>query len=200
MTPRTRKLLLFAGLAGGGALFYARKHRRFAGIKLKRSIVIDRPPRDLYIFWRNFENLPRITELLESVKVLDDTRSRWTIRAPGSLPLQWDAEITTDRQDEMIGWRSSVNWLIETAGYARFEPLHGNRKTLVRVALEYYPPAGRIGAAFAAIFGKRPGTHIAEMLRRFKQLMEQGEFAGSPLACTGTSAVEGDDEAPYLVR
>jgi uncharacterized membrane protein len=75
----------------------------------------------------------------------------------------------------MIGWRSMEGSPIETAGYVRFEPAPGERGTLVRVALEYGLPAGRIGAIVASLFGKRPGAHVEEMLRRFKQVMETGE-------------------------
>src|SRR5262245_48442298 len=38
MTSRD-KMLLFAGLTVGIAAFYASRHRRFSGIKLKRTIV-----------------------------------------------------------------------------------------------------------------------------------------------------------------
>jgi uncharacterized membrane protein len=77
----------------------------------------------------------------------------------------------------MIGWRSIEGSPIETAGYVRFEPAPDGRGTLVRVALEYGLPAGRVGALVATLFGKRPGAHVEEMLRRFKQVMETGESA-----------------------
>ena len=175
---RNEKILLLtaAGIAITGTV-YAMKRRRFSGIKLKKSVIIDRPAADLYSFWRDFQNLPRIADILESVEVLDDLRSRWTIAAPGEIPVQWDAEITKDIQDEMIGWRSLESSAIETAGYVRFEPASGGRGTLVRVALEYYLPAGRVGAIVATLFGKRPGAHVEDLLRRFKQLMETGESA-----------------------
>jgi uncharacterized membrane protein len=158
-----------------GTVYAITRGRRYSGIKLKKSILIDRPAADLYSFWRHFGNLPRIADILESVEVLDDMRSRWTISAPGEIPVQWDAEVTKDISNEMIGWRSMEGSPIETAGYVRFEPAPGERGTLVRVALEYGLPAGRIGAIVASLFGKRPGAHVEEMLRRFKQVMETGE-------------------------
>jgi uncharacterized membrane protein len=95
----------------------------------------------------------------------------------GDIPIHWEADITKDIRNEMIAWRSVEGSMIETAGYVRFEPAPGERGTLVRVALEYNVPAGKIGAAIATLFGKRPGAHVEEMLRRFKQLMETGEVA-----------------------
>jgi uncharacterized membrane protein len=146
-------------------------------MKLKRSIIIDRPAAELYTFWRNFENLAKIADILSSVQVLDHRRSRWTVSAPGGIPIHWDAEIIKDLENEMIGWRSIPASPIETAGYVRFEHAPGGRGTMVRVALEYDVPAGRVGAAVASALGKRPGAHVEELLRRFKQLMETGEMA-----------------------
>ena len=59
---------------------------RGQGIKVERSLVINRPADELYAFWRNFENLPRFMDHLESVTVLTPGRSRWTARAPGRQP------------------------------------------------------------------------------------------------------------------
>src|SRR5688572_33072844 len=107
MKSNVKKALLIAGV---GVAIYgtvsALKRRRYSGIKMKKTIIIDRPAEDLYSFWRDFQNLPRIADILESVEVLDDLRSRWTVAAPGEIPIQWDAEITKDLPSEMIGWRS----------------------------------------------------------------------------------------------
>jgi uncharacterized membrane protein len=51
------------------------------------------------------------------------------------------------------------------------------RGTIVRVKLQYSPPAGKVGAAVAWVFGDAPQQVIREGLRRFKQLMETGEIA-----------------------
>lgn len=178
MNRTTKRILAIGGAtAAVGGVVYAFKQPKYSGIKLKKSIIINRPAADLYAFWRNFENLARIADILESVQVLDDNRSRWTVSAPGEIPIQWDAEVTKDVKDEMIGWASVDGSAIETAGYVRFEPTAGRRGTLVRVALEYDLPGGKAGAALATLFGKRPGAHVEDLLRRFKQVMETGEFA-----------------------
>jgi len=173
---RNRNLLLLVGAASGAIVIgsLTKRSRKYSGMKLKRSIEIGRSPAELYAFWRDVENLPKITDVLASVKSMGETWSRWTIRGVGT-ELTWDSEITADRENEMIGWRSKEGSSIETAGYVRFSP--GRDGTVVRVALEYSLPAGKIGAALASIFGNRPGAVVEDALRRFKQLMETGEVA-----------------------
>jgi len=39
------------------------------------------------------------------------------------------------------------------------------------------PPAGKLGATVAKLFGEAPDQQISDDLRRFKQLMEAGEVA-----------------------
>ena len=174
------KILITAGAAAAAAgIVYAVRSPRFSGIKMKKSILIDRPISDLYAFWRDFTNLVRITDFVQSVDVLSDTRSRWTVAGPGGIPVHWDAEITKDVPDQIIGWQSLEGSAIETAGYVRFEPTPSGRATLVRVALEYKLPAGKVGAAIASLFGARPAAHLDSLLRRFKQLMETGEMSMS---------------------
>ena len=181
MNQKVKQILIVAGAAAavGGTVYALRRGRRYSGVKMKKAIIISRSPADLYAFWRHFGNLARITDILQSVEVLDDVRSRWTASAPGEIPIQWDAEITKDLKNEMIGWRSTESSAIETAGYVRFEPAPRGRGTIVRVAMEYALPAGRVGAALATLFGKRPGAHVEEMLRRFKHVMETGEAAAA---------------------
>ena len=44
------------------------------------------------------------------------------------------------------------------------------------VEMQYNPPGGKLGAAFAKIFGEEPNQQVHEDLHRFKQLMETGEI------------------------
>ena len=112
----SKKMLILCATAAGGAYLYASRRPRYSGIKLKQSIIIDRAAAELYEFWRDFENLPKIADTLDSVHVIDSNRSRWTVTAPGGIKVQWDAEITKDVENEMIGWRSTPDSTIETAG------------------------------------------------------------------------------------
>ena len=154
-----------------------------AGIKVEKSVTVNKSPDELYRFWRNFENLPRFMDHLESVQVQSDNRSHWVAKAPAGTTVAWDAEITEDRPDELISWRSLPNADVDNEGTVRFVPAPAGRGTEVRVSLAYNPPAGVVGATVAKLFGEEPNQQVAGDLRRFKNIMEAGEIpttAGQP--------------------
>ncbi|HEV8617437.1 MAG TPA: SRPBCC family protein [Methylomirabilota bacterium] len=147
------------------------------GVKIDRSVTIAAPPERLYAFWRNFENLPRIMSTVERVKVLSETRSRWTVRAPVGMHVEWEAEIINDKPSELIAWRSVDNAFVTHAGSVRFEPVAGGNATRVDVSLQYDPPGGRLGHAVAALFNEDAGHQVERDLNDFKQATESGRLA-----------------------
>ena len=146
------------------------------GIHVEQSMTVERTPWDLYSFWRNFENLAQFLHHVESVKVLDEKRSHWVVRAPAGTTVEWDAEIINDEPNSLIAWRSLANANVDNAGSVRFVPGPEGRGTEVRVVIDYIPPGGRVGKWVATMFGKNPSHQIREDLRRFKRLMETGEI------------------------
>ncbi|HEX8368773.1 MAG TPA: SRPBCC family protein [Pyrinomonadaceae bacterium] len=142
-------------------------------IHVTKSITINKSPAELYQFWHNFENLPQFMTHLESVTVTDEKRSHWKAKAPLGTTVEWDAEVTSDIENERIGWVSVEGSEIPNSGVVEFRPT-SNRGTELRVVLTYEPPAGELGAIFAKLFGEEPNGQVREDLRRFKQLMESG--------------------------
>ena len=110
---------------------------------------------------------------LESVAVMDGNRSHWKAKAPLGYTVEWDAEITSDRENERIGWQSLEGADIANSGVVEFRPTK-DRGTEVKVTLTYSAPGGKLGEVVAKVFGEEPGQQIAEDLRRFKSLMETG--------------------------
>lgn len=144
-------------------------------IHIRKSILINRPAQELYRFWRELTNLPRVMRHLESVEATDEQRSRWTAKGPAGSHIQWEAEITEDRPGEAITWRSLEGASVENRGSVTFGSAPGGRGSIVSVELHYNPPAGALGAAFAKLFGEEPELQLQDDLRRFKQTMETGE-------------------------
>jgi uncharacterized membrane protein len=143
------------------------------GIKIEESVTILRSQEELFGFWRRLENLPRVMHHLCSVQELGGNRSHWVAKGlTGNV--EWDAEIITERPNELIGWKSLDDSEVDTAGSVHFRPAPGNRGTEVKVVLSYNPPAGQVGATIAWLAGHDPESQIREDLRAFKRLMETG--------------------------
>jgi len=146
---------------------------RGEGIRVERTITVNRPREEVYHFWRQLENLPRFMDHLESVTVLDEERSHWVAKAPAGTKVEWDASIQDEIENELIVWRSLPGSDIDNAGSVHFIP--AAEGTEVRVVLSYDPPAGKVGAAVAKLLGEEPEQQIEEDLRRFKQVVEAAE-------------------------
>lgn len=151
---------------------------RGEGTRIGQSVVIDRPQDELFHFWRQFDNLPRFMDNLESVTILDDRRSHWVAKGPAGTRVEWDAEIHNEIEDELIAWRSLPGAEVDQAGSVHFSPAH-NGGTEVRVVMRYATPAGRLGDAVVRLLGDDPERQIADDLRRFKQVMDAGEVSPS---------------------
>jgi uncharacterized membrane protein len=147
------------------------------GIRVETRYTIARPAEELFTFWRNFENLPKFMNHLKSVTCSGGNRSHWVASGPAGMEVQWDAEIINEEPNRLIAWRTVGEGDVDSTGTVRFLPAPGERGTEVHVNLNYIPPAGKMGAALAKMFGDDPKTMIEEDLRRFKQLIETGEVA-----------------------
>lgn len=158
------------------------------GIHVEESVIVDRPAAELYAFWKQLENLPTFMRHLKSVTKIDDRRSHWVANAPAGMTAEWDAEVINDERDALIAWRSLGGATVDNAGSVRFVPDAFGRATEVRVTMDYIPPAGRVGAVIATLFGGDPALTIREDLRRFKRALETGQTAGA------ASGVEGQPQ------
>lgn len=147
------------------------------GVHVVKSITINRPMDEVYGFWRNFQNLPRFMSHLESVEITGAGRSHWKAKAPAGMTVEWDAEMVQDEPNTLIAWRSLPGADVENHGSVQFTPAPAGRGTEIRVELQYNPPAGKLGAAVAKLFGEEPKLQIADDLRALKQVLETGEVA-----------------------
>ncbi len=150
-------------------------HRQGQAITVRKAITVQRPREEVYRFWSDFSNLPRFMEHLESVQLLDDRRSHWKAKAPAGSSVEWDAEITEERENEFIAWRSLQDADVDNWGSVQFVDAPGDRGTEVHVKLRYEPPGGKLASIVAKLFGEEPGQQVESDLRRFKQVMEVGE-------------------------
>jgi len=154
-----------------------------SGLKLEKSVTINRPREEIFAFWRSFENLPRFMKHIESVTETAPGFSHWVIRTEKGKSLEWDARIIEERPPEMLSWVSLPGADVDNAGSVWFTPEPGGRGTVVKVQLKYSPPGGKLAAMIAKLLGDSADEQIAADLFRLKSLLESGEAptaAGQP--------------------
>ena len=169
-------------VSGGPRARVGRKNSRAAisvpgnrGIKVVRSVTVRKPAGELYAFWRDLTNLPRIIHHPVTITTTSPEDSNWVVSAPGGH-VEWDSIIINDEPASLIAWRSRPGGDVDHAGSVRFEAAPGDEGTEVTVALEYDPPGGKIGAAVAKLTRDSAGAQVYDALRRFKALLEAGEI------------------------
>jgi len=182
------------------------------GVNVEAAVKIYRPQQEIYAYWRNLENLPRFMDHLVEVRDTDGRRSHWVAKGPLGVHVEWDAEIIKDVPPELISWKTVDDADVVSAGSVSFKQGSGDHGTIVRVRLQYDPPAGKLGATVAWMLGDDPQTAIEEDLERFKQLLETGEVSarepskGPRYRTRSTKRVRRDSDAspimtePYTAR
>jgi uncharacterized membrane protein len=132
---------------------------------VEQSVEVEVPVRTAYDQWTQFEQFPRFMEGVESVRQLDDTHLHWKAEIAGATR-EWDAEITEQRPDERVAWRSTSG--TTNAGVVTFHRLD-EAKTKVMLQLDV-EPEGIVEAAGDKLgFVKR---RAAGDLERFKDFIE----------------------------
>jgi uncharacterized membrane protein len=183
-------------IAGAGLAYAAVKTIQSAAdsiareVHIETSITINKSPEELYTFWRDLQNLPLFMTNLESVTGLDERRSHWVAKGIGNARVEWDAEIYNEEANELIAWRSLENADVVNAGSVRFQKGPTGHGSYVRVAMNYNPPAGKLGATIAQLLGGEPAQLIKQDLRRLKQIMEAGEVATIDGQTSGRAQIE----------
>ena len=183
------------GLAAtGGALLYrgltghcpaneqlgrntAESNQNTGPIEIETNLTVDRPREEVYAFWRQLDNLPRFMRHLSEVQDLGDGRSHWVAAAtPGTVQIEWDAEIQAEEDGRRLAWRSVEGAAIDNAGEVRFEDAPGDRGTEVYARIMYRPPGGVVGESAAALLNPAFREMVKEDIRRFKHVMEAEEI------------------------
>ncbi len=163
--------------AGGALVYFGVTANEAEREKVARSSILLNCTREqAYRFWRDFENMPRFMRHLENITVLGDRRSRWVALGPGGRPIQWEAEIVSERENESLRWQSLPGSDLDMSGTVEFRDAPGNRGTLLMVHMRYMPKGGGLGHAIARMMGKDPSFMMRQDLRRLKALIETGEI------------------------
>jgi len=133
---------------------------------IEQSIEVAAPIRDVYDQWTQFEEFPRFMEGVEEIRQLDDTHTRWRTKVAGKEQ-EFDAEITEQRPDERVAWRSTSG--ATHAGVVTFHRLDEDRtKVMLQLDAEPEGIVEKAGDALGLLRHRTRGD-----LERFKALIER---------------------------
>jgi uncharacterized membrane protein len=184
-------VLLKRGVTGYCEINYALGRnaalRKADAVEAIATFTVNRPRREIYEFWRNFENLPAFMEHLDRVKVIDQYRSKWTAKLPGGFgTVSWEARVDEEVEDSLISWISLPGSTIDNAGEVRFADAAG-QGTEVTAQISYRLPAGQLGSMAGRWLNPVIEGMIRNDLTRYKEHIEKE--ASGPTSQIGSGAI-----------
>jgi uncharacterized membrane protein len=159
------------------------------------TIDVSVPVSTAYNQWTQFESFPRFMEGVEQIDQVTPTRTHWVTRIAG-VRREFDAEITEQRPDERVAWRTDQG--THQAGAVTFHRID-DRTTRVTLQLDHEPEGlvEKAGDALGIVQQRIKGD-----LKKFKTFIEsrgreegawRGEVGRSPQ--TGAKAQRATDDA-----
>lgn len=142
-----------------------------------RTVTIAKPRAEVYAFWRDFSNLAKFLESIESVRSTPGGTEVWTLAGPGDRTVELETRIVDEVQNERVAWRSVEGAAVETHGEVTFRDAPGGRGTEVAANIAWKPPGGEIGRWVMKAFQREPSIQARRELKRLKMLLETGEIA-----------------------
>jgi uncharacterized membrane protein len=120
-----------------------------------------------------FEEFPQFMDGVEEVRQLDPTHLHW-VASVGGHTKEWEAEVTEQRPDERVAWRSTDGK--SNAGVVTFHRLDdATTRVTVQMDFEAEGIVEKAGSAIGA-----PDRRVKGDLERYKKLIEsRGEETGA---------------------
>jgi uncharacterized membrane protein len=132
---------------------------------IEESIEVDVPVTTAYNQWTQFEEFPRFMDGIDQVTQIDDTHLHWKA-SHGGQEREWDAEITEQKPDERVAWKSTGGK--NNAGVVTFHRLDDHR-TKIMVQMDWEPDGmvEKVGEIAGSDDRRVQGD-----LKRFKEMIE----------------------------
>jgi uncharacterized membrane protein len=152
------------------------RHSNLDENKSRHSITIGKTPQEVFSFWRDFSNLASFMKDISEVRVNSSKKSHWIVKLKSGFSTEWDAEITSEIEGQMISWASLKGSDVETKGIVWFEEAPANLGTVVRLSMDYHVPGGKLTEFITFFMGESPDILVITNLKRLKAFLETGEI------------------------
>jgi uncharacterized membrane protein len=175
---RAQALLRVAGLALIGMAARPAVERAIVGagerrrtVKIRESIELERGVADVFTFFKDFENFPRVFGGLKSVEDFQDGRSHWEAYTPSGRIIAWKTVVTKYVPNCVIAWESVPGSPVETHNVLRFTALGANR-TRIDVETAYRPSETPMQDAVHALIGRSNQARMRADIDHTKLFLE----------------------------
>lgn len=145
------------------------------GFELDRTIRIKAPVSDLFDFWINPQNYPKVFSHVTNVERMGENLYRWTLTGPAGFPVHWEGIITRVVPNTLVEWKSLPGSAISNFGIVHFDP-HYDASTRINIRMFYRPPVGVVGKFFAEMLGADAHQILDIDLKRLKFVFESEMF------------------------
>ncbi len=159
------------------------------------SVFVDANPETAWQYVSNYSNFDQFMPNVKEIKMLEGDTSEWHLSGPLGIPVSWQAITTTKQAPSHLAWHS-VKGSVETKGFIKIEPASsttgavgtgavglggtlGNMNATgsrITVHMEYTPPLGALGEAFAALF-KDPQKMLEDGLQTLAERLSSSPVA-----------------------
>jgi uncharacterized membrane protein len=156
---------------------------RRRSLAVTSTIEIARPVHEVFAFFKDFENFPRVIGSVRSVLDYQDGRSHWQIYTPSGAVVEWDAVINKYVPNSVIAWESVVRSLVDSSGIIRFTATSPTR-TRVDLTVTHRPLHTSLKDAVRALVSRRASSIIDDHLDHIRFYLESLPAPAAPTAAT----------------
>lgn len=135
------------------------------------SVNVSASPQTAWEYVSNYQNFDQFMPSIQKIELLSGDTSEWHLSGPLGIPVSWQAITTIKEAPQHLAWHSTKG-MIDTKGFIKIEPIGAGSK--ITVHMEYQPPLGAIGEAFATLF-KDPQVMLEQGVEKLGELLQGGQ-------------------------
>ena len=134
-------------------------------ISVQKTVNFKAPVATVYELWRCPEKFPSFMRNVRHVERHNNSKHHWVVKGPAGIDVLFGTEMTEQRENKRISWRSVPGSMVSHRGTAYFED-HGDATT-VHLHMWYNPPLGYLGHFVAFGLHADPCSRICSRLTCF---------------------------------